>query len=197
MVRWLVEQEQIGRPEQQTAQCDAATLTARQLCHLRIGGRQAKRVHGELQPRIEIPPVGRFDAILDLALLVEDLVHLLGRQLFPELRVDLVVPREKRAHVGHAFLDVSQHRLGGIEPRFLVEVADRGAGRREGFAEEVRFLAGHDLQQRALPRAVQAKHADLGARQERQPDIFENDMVWLMDLAQTFHGVDVLSHRSR
>ena len=36
------------------------------------------------------------------------------------------------------------------------------------------ILARHDLEQRALARAVQAEHADLRAGQEREPDVFEN-----------------------
>ena len=56
------------------------------------------------------------------------------------------------------------------------------------------ILACHDAQQAALARPVQAEHADLRARQERQPDVFENDVVGLVNLAQTLHGVDELRH---
>ena len=55
-------------------------------------------------------------------------------------------------------------------------------------------LARHDPQQRALARAVQAEHADLGAGQKRQPDVLENDVVGLVNLAQPLHGVDELRH---
>ncbi len=55
-------------------------------------------------------------------------------------------------------------------------------------------LPRHDAQQAALPRAVQAEHADLRAGQKREPDVFENDVVGLVNLAQTLHGVDELRH---
>ena len=53
-------------------------------------------------------------------------------------------------------------------------------------------FAGHDAQQGTLAGAIQPEHADLRAGQERQPDVFQNDVVGLMDFAQTFHGVDEL-----
>ena len=57
-------------------------------------------------------------------------------------------------------------------------------------------LAGHDPQQRALAGAVQAEHADLRAGEEREPDVLEDDVVGLVNLAQTLHGVDELRHSS-
>ena len=85
----------------------------------------------------------------------------------------------------------------GVELRFLFEKADADALRWKGLADEVVVLPRHDAQQGALAGPVEAQHADLGAGQERQPDIPKNDMVGRVNLAQTFHGVDVLSHWSR
>jgi hypothetical protein len=61
-------------------------------------------------------------------------------------------------------------------------------------ADEALILAGHDLQERALARAVEAEHADLGAVVERQPDVFEHFGVGWVNLPETFHGVDELGH---
>ena len=63
--------------------------------------------------------------------------------------------------------------------------ADADALRRERLADEPLILAGHDLEQAALARAVQSEHADLRAGEKRQPDVFENDVVGRMNLAQT------------
>ena len=60
-----------------------------------------------------------------LRLLLEDLVHLLGRQVLAEPRVDLVVAVEQRLDLGDAFLDVAEHGLRRIEPRLLRQEADR------------------------------------------------------------------------
>ena len=43
-----------------------------------------------------------------------------------------------------------------------------------------------------LPDAVEAEDADLGAGQERQPDVAQDLVVGLVDLAEPFHGVDEL-----
>ena len=144
--------------------------------------------------RVEIPGVGRVDPVLDARLLFQHLVHLLRREILAELRVDLVVPFQERLDRRDAFLDVSENRLGGVEPRLLVQEADRDAVGRKRFADEALVLARHDLEERALARAVQAEHADLRAGKEREPDVFENLGVGLMDLPETLHGVNELRH---
>src|SRR6187431_2730580 len=53
--------------------------------------------------------------------------------------------------------------------------------------------AGHDLEDRRLPRAVGSDDADLGAGQEVQRDVVEDDLV-AVRLARLVHGVDELSH---
>jgi hypothetical protein len=127
-------------------------------------------------------------------LLFQDLVHLLGRQLLTELRVDLVVPVQQGPHAGDAFLDVAAHVLRRIEPRLLREKPDGDARSGKRFADEIGVLTGHDAKQRALARPVQAEHANLRARQERQPDVLEDDVVGLVHFAQALHCVDVLHH---
>ena len=121
----FVEQQQVGRQQQQAAQRDAAAFAARQRRDVGISRRAAQRVHREVEARIEVPRVGRVDAVLQLRLLVEHLVHLLGRHLLAELHVDGVVAFEQRLDLGDAFLDVAAHVLRGIELRFLRQVADR------------------------------------------------------------------------
>ena len=70
-------------------------------------------------------------------------------------------------------------------------------GERNHLALEIRVHAGHDLQQRGLPRAVQAEHADLGAGKEVERDVLEDLALGRNDLADPAQGVDVLSHRAR
>ena len=60
--------------------------------------------------------------------------------------------------------DVLPHRLAGIELRLLRQVADAGALGGPGLAAEFVLDPGHDLEQRRLAGAVDAEHADLGAR---------------------------------
>ncbi len=74
-------------------------------------------------------------------------------------------------------------------------MSDANPGRRERFADELGILPRHDAEQRALARAVQAEDTNLGAREKRQPDVLEDDVVGLVNLAQPFHGVDELRHK--
>ena len=192
VVRGLVEQQQVRRLEQQPAERHAAALAARQRRDVGLRRRAAQRVHRELELRVDFPGVERVDAVLQAALLFQHLVHRLGRQILAELHVELVVTIEDGLGRRHAFLDVALHRLGRVELRLLVQEADRDAVGGKRLADERRVLAGHDLEQRALAGAVQAEHADLGAWQEREPDVLEYLGVGRMNLPEPLHRVDVL-----
>ena len=192
MVGRLVEQQQIGRGEQQPAERDAAALASGERGDVGVARRTAQRVHRHLDLRVDLPGADLVDAVLHAALLGEDLVHLVGRQVFGEARVQVVVAREQRPHLGDALLDVAFHVLGRVEARLLRQEADLDALGRERLADEVRVLARHDAQQRRLARAVQAEHADLGAGEEREPDVLEDLVVGRVDLPEPFHGVDEL-----
>ena len=195
MVGRLVEQQQVGRLQQQPAQRDAAAFAAGERRDLGVGRRQPQRVHRELEPRVEIPRVRRVDLVLDLRLLVEHLVHLVRRQIFAELRVHLVVAREQRLGLGDAFLDVAEHGLRRIEPRLLVQEADRDAVAGKRFADEALILAGHDRSSELLPAPFRPSTPIFAPEQKRQPDVFEHFGVGRMHLPETLHGVDELGHR--
>ena len=115
VVRRLVEEQQVGRLQQQPAQRDAAALAAGQRRHVGVGRRQAQRVHRVLELRVEVPGAGGLDRVLHARLLGEELVHLLGRHLLAELRVDLVEARQQRARRRDALLDVAEHGLRRVE----------------------------------------------------------------------------------
>ena len=70
----LVEQQQVGRLQQQLAQRDPALLTAGEDRHVGVGGRAAQRVHGLLELGVEVPGVGVVDLLLQLAHLGEQRV---------------------------------------------------------------------------------------------------------------------------
>ena len=116
----------------------------------------------------------------------------LGREILAELHVELVVAVENGLGSGHALLDVLLHRLLGVELRLLVKEADRDAVGGKRLADERRVFARHDPEQRALARAVEAEHADLGAGEEREPDVLEDLGVGRMHLPEPLHRVDVL-----
>ncbi len=188
----LVEQQQVGPLQQQPAERHPPALASRQAADGGVAGRQAQRVHGDLERAVELPGVGRVDRVLHPGLLLEQLLHLLGREVLAEARIDLVEAGEQLAGAGDPLLDVAQHVLGLVEPRLLLQVADLDPLGRPRLAAEVGDGAGHDLEQRALAGAVQAQHADLRARQERQPDALQDLAVGRVHLPQVLHHIDVL-----
>jgi hypothetical protein len=111
-----------------------------------------------------------------------------------ELLADLVEALDELHHLAEAFLDDLAHAACGGEVRFLRQVADADAGLRPGLALEFLVDAGHDPQQRGLARAVQAEHADLGAGEEAERDVLEDETLGRNDLAHPVHRVNVLRH---
>ena len=188
MVGRLVEQQQVRLVEQQPAQRDAAALAARELGDIGVVRRTAQRVHRLIDLAVEIPQALRLDLVLQLGHLVGGLVGIVRRQL--------VVAVEDRLLLGDAFHDVLAHRLGRIELRLLLEVADARALGDPGLAVIVLVDPGHDPQQRRLARAVDAEHADLRIRVEREVDVIEHLPVARVGLRQALHEVNELTRHS-
>src|SRR3954463_3748420 len=107
MVGRLVEQQQVGRAQQEAAQGDAPTLAARQLRHIGVGGRQAQRVHRVVDVGVEVPRVGGVDLRLQRGELVSGLVGVVGGQLVEAI--------QQRTRAGNPVLDVAAHVLGLVE----------------------------------------------------------------------------------
>src|SRR5262249_32382295 len=83
-----------------------------------------------------------------------------------------------------------------IEARLLLEVTDPRALGRPCLAGEIGIDAGHDAQQRGLARAVDAEHADLGVRIERQVDVLKDLAIARIGLRQTLHVINELTGHS-
>ena len=88
MVGRLVEQQQVRALQQQAAQRDAAALAAGQGRDRRIARRAAQRVHRDLDGAVEFPGVGLVDFFLQFALLGDQRIHLLGREVLGEAGAD-------------------------------------------------------------------------------------------------------------
>ena len=101
----LVEQQQVGRGEQQPAERDAAALAAGEGAHVGVAGRETQRVHGDLERRVELPGVGGVDAVLEPGELVGGVLRVVGGQL-----VEAV---EHVAQLADAVLDVPRTSLLG------------------------------------------------------------------------------------
>ncbi len=119
VVGGLVQQQQVGRAQQQPAERHAPALAAGERAHVGVRRRQAQRVHRVFELRVEVPGVGRVDLRLDLAELLGGLIGVVGGQL-----VEAV---EQRLRLGDAVLDVALDVLGLVEVGLLLEHARRVA----------------------------------------------------------------------
>ncbi len=184
VVGGLVEQQHVGRLQQQAAEGHPPPLAARQLRDIGVARGQAQRVHRDLDLPVEVPQVAGVDLVLQPCELVGRLVGVVGR--------DLLVARQDLALGGDRLLDVLQHGLARVEHRLLRQVADARAVRGERLAREVLVDPGHDPQQRRLARAVRPEDADLGVRVEGQPDALQDLLALRCDLPEVLHGEDEL-----
>ena len=94
---------------------------------------------------------------------------------------------------GNTVLDVLQHCLRLIELRLLHQDADREPVHEFGFAIGHVVHTSHDLQQTRLTRSIGADDPNLGAGQEGERDVVEDDLV-AVRLARLLQRVDELSH---
>ena len=187
----LVEQQQVGRLEQQLAQRDAPALATRQHADRHVGVGALQRVHGLGELRVEVPSVGGVDLVLQAAHLVHQRVEVgVGGG---HLLADLVEALDLGDDVAERLLDVLQDGLVLVERRLLLQDAHRVAGGEARLAVGDLLEAGHEAQQRRLAHAVGAHDADLGAGEKGKRHVVEDDLV-AVRLARLVHLVDEFCH---
>ena len=190
----FVQQQHVGFGQQQAAQGDAALLATRERGDIRVPGRQAKCVGRHIQFALQFPAAAGVDCILKLALFLEQRIHLLVVHRFRKLHADLVEPIQQCLAFGDTFFDVAPDILIRIQLRLLWQIADIDARLRSGFAIEVLIEASHDSQQRGLAGTVQSEHADFGAGEKTQGDVFDDKTFRRHHLGDTIHRIYVLRH---
>ncbi len=192
MIGRFVEQQHVGLGEQQAAQGDPPALAAGQLGDIRLPGRQAQGVGGNIQSAVEIMAVRRLQVGLQVGLFGSQFLEIGVR--IGVGGVDLVQPGLRGLDRFDGLFDIAAHVLGRIELRFLRQKADFDSSLRAGLAENLGIEAGHDAQQGGFARAVQAEDANLGPGEEGQGNVLENFPLGRHDFAHAVHGVDVLGH---
>ena len=108
MVGGLIEEQEIGLEQEHATERDTPSLTTGEHVHIRLGGRQTKRVHRDLKRVVEVPAVARVDVVLQLALRFEELVDVGVR--VAHLHRDVFELRERIAHRLHGLVDDIHHR---------------------------------------------------------------------------------------
>jgi hypothetical protein len=191
----LVEQEHVRLLEEEPAEGHAPDLAAREGGDVRIAGRTAQRIHGDLDRPVEVPSVGGLDGVLHPGLLARAASPSRRRPGLAELGVDLVEAREEPRTSATPSSTLPRTSLSD-RAGLLRQVADTQSVGGTRLAEEIRVDAGHDAEQRALARAVGAEHADLGARDRTTARCPSGSPAWGDDLAEVLHEVDeLMGHR--
>ncbi len=144
MVGRFVEQQHVGLRQQQAAQRDAAPFAARQLGDIGVPGRQPQCISGDVELAVHFPATGRIDGVLQLALFLEQRVHLVVRHRFGELLTDLVESMQKVHRLAETLFDIAADVLVRIEFGLLRQVPDLDAGLGSRLALEFGIDAGHD-----------------------------------------------------
>ena len=157
----------------------------------RVPWRQAQRVCGNLKLVLAVG-ARRRDHRLKFGLLRGQRIKVgVG---FGVGGVHLVESLTRGIDLAQRLLHAGAHRGLGLQRRLLWQVANFDPRHGGGLALDFGVHTRHDAQQRGFARAVQAQHTDLGPREKRQRNVFENEFFGWDDLAHPVHGVNVLSH---
>ena len=146
----LVEQQNIGLLQQQTAQRHTTTLTTGEHPSLLILGRTTQSIHSLLQTVVNVPGIGRIDHILQLRLARHERIHLILiliilRQL--ELVVHLVILAQRVINLLHALHHDLLDRLVGVQLRLLRQIAHAVTRAEHHLPLETLVQAGNNLEQ--------------------------------------------------
>ena len=145
VVGGLVEQQQVGRGEQQAAQGHAAALAAGEGRHVLVAGRHAQRVHRDLELALQVPGVEAVDLVLELAVLDEQPPPSRRAPSRPSRAPISSKRRSRPTCLGDALLDVAAHVLGGVEVGLLGQQPHGRAGRQDRPRPEKSAVEpGHD-----------------------------------------------------
>ena len=124
MVGRLVEQKHVGFFEKKLAQGDSPALSAGQGAHVRVWRREAKGIHRDLDPPVQVPGVGRVDPVLEAGLLCDECLHLVIRHRLGEFDAHLLELLEKVPRLKNGLFDVAPDIELRVEFRLLGQIAD-------------------------------------------------------------------------
>src|ERR1700754_2649160 len=163
MVGGLVEQKQVRVAHQRLAEQYTTLHAAGQFGEIRVR-RQFQSLDHLLHAGVQVPCVLRFD----LRLHVAKRVHVARFE-------QVVIAREQVAEFAEAVRDYVEDAARGVLRHFLSEPRDARAALETDFAVVGVQVAGDELQQRGLARAVPPDDADAFAGIEGKIDLFEQE----------------------
>ena len=196
VVRRLVQEQQVRFFQKRHAQCHPPPLAAGKLSHGRFVGRQHQGVGGDVHHAVQLPAVAGVDLLLQPAHLFHEPVEVVVGLGVGHLHGDLVEAVDEVLDRLHGGAKVVADGLVEVQLRLLGDVADAHVPRQGGGAFDIGFDAGHDFQQGRFSGPVLAHDADLGAVEEGEVDVIENDAL-AVAFADVVHFKDELGRHSR
>jgi len=138
----LVEQQHVRLRQQQLAQCHAAALAAGKLADVGVPRRQAQGVGGDLELAVQLPGASGVDLLLQLALLLHELVHLVVAHGLGKLHRYSLKSSSSFLVAATASSTLPRTSFLGSSCGLLRKETDLDAGLRAGLADIVRIDAG-------------------------------------------------------
>ena len=143
----FVEEEYIRLFEQETAQCYPTSFSTTEVGDFGICRRALERIHGSFQLGVDFPSSAVFDFLCQLALPLDEFVHLVIAHRLTELEVNLFVFLQDIHNLLNAFLNHFQYGFLRIHLRFLLQVAHAVSRRPNHFALIALLYACYDFHQ--------------------------------------------------
>ena len=190
----FIKQQHVRIGQQQFTQRHAPAFPAGEPGDVRIPGGQAQGLCSDFQLALQVMTVTGLQDVFQACLFGGQGVEI-GIRLGIG-GVDRVEFLLCSGQGGQRLLDITAYILGGVQHRFLGQKTDVETRLGPCLALNFGIHSGHDAQQTGFARAVEAEHADLGAGEEGQGDIFQDNALGRDHLAHAVHGVDVLCHAS-
>src|SRR5207302_2591541 len=117
------------------------------------------------------------ELLLHLTLSLEQFVHLIIRNLFAELCVDLVELFQQTDSLLYGFLNNFAYCSPVINQRFLFEKANRKPRRDHRLPQMILIHACEYAQQRRLPRSIETNNANLRAIEIRKINVSQDRLL--------------------
>ena len=163
----LVQKEQIGALQQRHTQGDPAALPPGKGADDRVVGGENQRVGGDIDPAVELPPLGVVDLLLQAPHLLHQFIELVGVLGVPHLDGDLVEAVDLLLDRGQRGEEVFADGGVQVEHRFLGDVADRHPLDHLDGPVDVFVEPRHDFEEGRLSGAVFPDDPDLRPVVER------------------------------
>ena len=191
MVRRFVKKQHVGTRQEKAAQGHPALFTAREVLDDGVPRRQAQSIRRNFHLGLCVG-AGCGNNGFEFRLLRRERVKVrIGLRI---RRIDFIQALLRCNDFAHPFFNHILYGRFRVEFRFLGEIPNFEAAQPRDIAVDILIHARHNLEERGFTGTVQTQYADLGPREERQRNVFQNLTFRGNRFAHPIHGHHILSH---